>query len=63
LRTYYQGPLRGLTVSSELIRDLLAEARLAGTPEGIRRVDYRPAPTATSAEAGLAADDLHRSRA
>src|SRR5207247_3748745 len=38
LRTYYQGPLRGLTLSAELIRDLLSEARLAGTPERVRRV-------------------------
>ena len=28
LRTFYQGPLRGQTVTDELIRDLLAEARL-----------------------------------
>ncbi len=38
LRTYYQGPLRGVTLSAELIRDLLSEARLASTPERVRRV-------------------------
>jgi predicted ATPase/transcriptional regulator with XRE-family HTH domain len=32
-RTFYQGPLRGITVSPELIRDLLAEARLSGAPK------------------------------
>src|SRR4051812_38810890 len=37
-RTFYQGPLRGLTITAELIPDLLAEARVAGTPDRARRV-------------------------
>jgi transcriptional regulator with XRE-family HTH domain len=38
LRTYYQGPLRGVTVGPDLIRDLLAEARLrTARPRAQRR--------------------------
>ena len=33
LRTFYQGPLRGQTITEELIRDLLAEARLDAVRE------------------------------
>ncbi len=31
LHTYYHGPLRGVTVSPELMRDLLAEAHPGGS--------------------------------
>jgi len=37
-RTYYQGPLRGLTINPELIRDLLADARLHAARPRAERV-------------------------
>jgi predicted ATPase/transcriptional regulator with XRE-family HTH domain len=58
-RTYDQGPLRGVTVTPEFLRDLLAEARLgAGAPaagSAPGRGDVQPEQGAEAAEEGDAA--------
>jgi hypothetical protein len=41
---YYQGPLRGLTVSPELLRDLLADARLGTAHESGRGTEPEAEP-------------------
>jgi predicted ATPase/DNA-binding transcriptional regulator YiaG len=46
LRTFYQVPLRGQTITEELIRDLLAEARL----DAVRERPSRAAPRGPAAQ-------------
>src|SRR5439155_1295308 len=55
LRTFYQGPLRGQTVTEELIRDLLAEARLDTSRERPSRAAARER---VSARTGIAAPPM-----
>jgi predicted ATPase/DNA-binding transcriptional regulator YiaG len=48
LRTYFEGPLRGLTVTAELLHHLLAEARLGAGQTRHETVPAGPAPARPS---------------
>jgi non-specific serine/threonine protein kinase len=60
LRTFYQGALRGQTITAELIRDLLAEARLDTVRErhsrrGVSQLEPGSPPTPPTAASGASA--------